>query len=60
VVARLLSAASALDAQPQRGRPIGKGRRELTTIPPYLIRYRVDDQIVSILEVRHGARQPDD
>lgn len=57
---RLLSAAYALDEQPDRGRPIGDGRRELTTIPPYLIRYRIDDEVVTILDVRHGARRPSD
>jgi len=55
---RLLGAGSALDQQPHRGRSIGKGRRELTTIPPYLIRYRIDGTTITILEVRHGARRP--
>ena len=32
--------------------------RELATIPPYLIRYRVLDDRVLILRVRHGARRP--
>jgi toxin ParE1/3/4 len=55
---RLISAAQALDEQPERGRPLSGGRRELTTIPPYLIRYRLDGKVVTILDVRHGARKP--
>ena len=60
MAARLASAAQALADQPDRGRSIGKGRRELTTIPPYLIRYRVDGPVVSILEIRNGARKTDE
>lgn len=55
---RLLSAGQALEMQPDRGRRLSKGRRELTTIPPYLIRYRVDGELVAVLEIRHGARRP--
>lgn len=55
---RLKSAGESLKDQPMRGRSAG-ARRELTTIPPYLIRYRIDGEQVTILEVRHGARQPD-
>lgn len=56
---RLRTAAAALDRFPARGRPISQGRRELTHVPPYLIRYRVTANGVRILEVRHGAREPD-
>lgn len=59
VAARLLSAAEALANLPERGRPIGGGRRELTLIRPYLIRYRVDGESVIITEIRHGARRPE-
>ncbi|MFN4296383.1 MAG: type II toxin-antitoxin system RelE/ParE family toxin [Brevundimonas sp.] len=54
----LKAAGDSLNAFPERGRPIGKGRRELTIIPPYVIRYRVTDVDVRILSVRHGARRP--
>lgn len=54
---RLLAAGDALDADPDRGRAITRGRRELTVIAPYLIRYRLRDDQVIILEVRHGARR---
>lgn len=56
---RLRAAAAALDRHPARGRLIGQGRRELTHVRPYLMRYRVEDDRVTILEVRHSARSPD-
>jgi len=55
---RLMAAGDALKSEPERGRPIARGRRELTIVPPYLIRYRVLSDRVLILEVRHGARRP--
>ena len=56
---RLLAAGNALKTAPERGRSIARGRRELTIVPPYLIRYRVQGERVIILEVRHGARRPE-
>lgn len=56
---RLVEAGEALRAQPERGRAIAGGRRELTIIAPYLIRYRVRADAIEILTVRHGARAPD-
>lgn len=56
---RLWAAAEKLDLHPERGRPISMGRRELVHVAPYLIRYRVEDDRVFILEVRQGARKPD-
>lgn len=56
--ARLIAAGQSLDIQPLRGRAIRAGRRELTTVYPYLIRYRLTAKGVEILEVRHGARKP--
>jgi toxin ParE1/3/4 len=35
----LLSAAESLVSFPDRGRPIGQGRRELVAVWPYVIRY---------------------
>jgi plasmid stabilization system protein ParE len=56
---RLIAAARSLETMPDRGRPISRGRRELALIPPYLIRYvRQGDRII-VLEIRHGAREPD-
>ncbi len=57
--ARLVSAARSLETSPDRGRAISRGRRELTIIPPYLIRYAHAGDRVVILEIRHGAREPD-
>lgn len=54
---QLVAAANSLADFPERGRAIGP-RRELTVIPPYVIRYRVDADRVLILRVRHGARRP--
>jgi len=56
---RIRAAAAALDTYPARGRPISHGRRELTHIWPYLIRYRVKADGVIILEIRHAARAPE-
>lgn len=56
---RLFNAANALDESPLRGRVIPKGRRELATIAPYLIRYRIKGDTVEIITIRHGARAPD-
>ncbi|ATQ44074.1 type II toxin-antitoxin system RelE/ParE family toxin [Caulobacter mirabilis] len=54
---RLRAAAAKLDQHPNRGRPIAGGRRELSHIAPYLIRYRVEAEQIVVLEVRHAARE---
>ena len=54
---RLLAAGTSLAEHPERGRAIGGGRRELVTVPPYLIRYWIKGATVEILAVRHGARR---
>jgi len=56
-VLRLYHAGLALAEQPNRGRPISGGRRELTIVAPYLLRYRVRGGVVQILSLRHGARR---
>lgn len=53
---RLRAAGDSLENFPERGRAIASGRRELVTVPPYLIRYRVKAGVVERLTVRHGAR----
>ena len=55
---RLRAAAAALRAFPERGRLAGSGMRELTIVPPYVIRYRVGQDAVVILRIKHGARAP--
>jgi len=59
LAARLVSAARGLETHPDRGRSISRGRRELAVITPYLIRYTHEGDRVVILEIRHGAREPD-
>ena len=55
----LLSAGDSLEMFPHRGRPVpGTALRELTVVYPYIIRYRVTDDHVRVLRVRHGRRQP--
>ncbi|PZQ62924.1 MAG: type II toxin-antitoxin system RelE/ParE family toxin [Sphingomonas taxi] len=56
---RLFDVGSSLCDFPHRGRPVGDGRRELVTVPPYVLRYRTEGDLVFIIGVRHGARRPD-
>lgn len=55
---RIRQAGDSLDVSSDRGRPISLDRRELTTTPPYVIRYRQVGETVFILEIRHSARHP--
>jgi addiction module RelE/StbE family toxin len=55
----LLEAGDSLVNFPHRGRPVrGTGMRELVTVSPYIIRYRVTTDTVIILRVRHSSRRP--
>ena len=54
---RIIAAADSLARFPERGRPIGGGRRELTIVPPYVLVYRAATDRVISLRVWHGARQ---
>ena len=57
----LLAAGDSLVNYPFRGRPVpGTFLRELVTVSPYIIRYRIDGDEVVILRVRHSARRPTD
>lgn len=53
---RLRSAADSLATHPERGRVTARGLRELALIHPYLIRYRIRDDAVLVLRIRHGAQ----
>lgn len=53
---RIIACAESLEQFPNRGRPIGNGRRQMSIVYPYLIRYRVLQDRVEIDSVRHGAR----
>ena len=55
----LLAAGDSLVNFPHRGRPVrGTNMRELVTVSPYIIRYRVTADKVIVLRVRHGSRRP--
>lgn len=54
----LIAAGNGLIEFPERGRSLGGGRRELTVVWPYVIRYRVEHERIVILRVRHGRRRP--
>lgn len=56
---RLVAVADSLAEYPDRGRDAGEGRREMTTVWPYVLRYRVEGEKVLILRIRHGARERD-
>ncbi|WP_174297068.1 type II toxin-antitoxin system RelE/ParE family toxin [Sphingomonas bacterium] len=57
--AKLRSLANSLSTLPRRGRPATADTRELTSVRPYIIRYRVsaDGELVIILSVRHSRRR---
>lgn len=53
----LLAACDSLEHLPECGRPGRKsGTRELTIIWPYVVVYRVKDDLVEILRIWHGAQ----
>lgn len=53
---RLIELADSLAEFSDRGRDAAEGRREMTTVWPYILRYRVEGERVIILRIRHGAR----
>lgn len=57
---RLVEVADSLTEFPHRGRDAGDGRREMTTVWPYILRYRVEEERVVILRIRHGARDEEE
>lgn len=59
IALRLKGSGDSLIDFPDRGAPIAGGRRQLTHVQPYLIRYRIDGDTVIILDVRHAAEDPD-
>jgi toxin ParE1/3/4 len=56
---RLIAVADSLAEFSERGRDAGEGRREMTTVWPYVLRYRIEADRVVILRIRHGARDED-
>lgn len=59
MAARLVDLGESLAQYPHRGRSAGNGTRELVTVPPYILRYTVQDDCVIVAGVRHGARLAD-
>ena len=59
VAETLMRTGDSLDQFPGCGRLIPHDRRELIALPSYLIRYRVENGRVTILELRHAARRPE-
>lgn len=59
IAERLWDCGASLAEFPDRGTPIGKGQRQLSLVYPYLVRYRVLDDRVEVISIRHGARAPD-
>jgi plasmid stabilization system protein ParE len=53
---QLVAASFTLAEMPLRGRPADGNHRELVTLAPYLIRYRIAGDEVRILRIRHAAR----
>lgn len=60
-VRRLLEAIERLASLPMRGRivPEGDGRHREIFEPPYRIVYRVEDDVVHVIRLVHGARDFD-
>jgi toxin ParE1/3/4 len=58
IAVRLISTVESLVDAPHRGRPAG-ACRELVVVRPYIIRYRVTDDTIDVLRIRHGAMKPD-
>jgi addiction module RelE/StbE family toxin len=57
VAQRLVDAGESLNMFPSRGRPHDGDIRALPIVPPYLILYRVMDDEVLILAIRHSRRK---
>jgi toxin ParE1/3/4 len=59
VAVDLIETADGLINFPYRGRPVrGTSLREVTSCYPYIIRYRMSDEDVVILRIRHASRRP--
>ena len=58
LVDALLKLGDSLGNFPRKGRPVGDNLRELTAVYPYIIRYELLGNEVTILQVRHGRRRP--
>lgn len=55
---RLVALADSLGQFPHRRRAAEENAREMPSVWPYILRYRVEGDAVFILRIRHGARGP--
>ncbi len=53
---RLTTAAASLSEFPNRARPASGKARELSVVPPYVIRYPVEGDTVIVVAIRHGRQ----
>ena len=53
---RLKMAGDSLVGHPDRGRLATGTIRELVIISPYIIRYQIMDDVVTIIRIRHAAQ----
>ena len=56
---RFVKVANSLASLSERGRAIGGSLREIAIIQPYVLRYMVVDEEVTVLTIRHTARRPE-
>ncbi len=57
IAVQLLSACDRLDYLPERGKPgLVAGTREITSVWPYVIVYRIQGENVEIIRIWHGAQ----
>lgn len=56
IAQRLEAAGNGLIDFPDRGRPAERGMREIATVPPYILRYRVVGDKVYIVRIKHGRQ----
>lgn len=57
IAARLIALGESLTDFPNRGRPAPGGVREMTGVPPYVLRYRMIGDAVVIVGIRHGRQR---
>ena len=60
LVERIMRAGSGLALFPNRGRAVYGGFRELASLRPYVIVYKVELDVIRILRVWHGAQDRTD
>ena len=58
IARRLIALGESLSVFPNCGSPASGGARVMSGVPPYLLRYRLIDDIVVIIDIRHGRRLP--